>query len=103
MVEPISPKTIVPRSLATSKLEQSRKMRPEVQHSQMVQDLQKNDVKRQQRVNKPNQAEYKRINEEEDESNKKNNDGQQGDEEECSKEDKKEEMVGRGNYIDIKV
>ncbi len=103
MVEPINPKTILPRSLDISRLEQSRKNRPTLEHNQLAQDLQQKRVVEEERVNEYEKTEHKKI-KDEDQNHKKNDEK----EEEKSKQDLQEEEEGlkkikRGHYIDIKV
>ena len=103
MVEPISPKTIVPRSLETSKLEQNRKVRPEVLHTQVVNELQKKDVKREQQVNKSEKSEHKKVDDEEEKRNPTGDADQKDEKEEYEESKEKEKNRVRGSYIDIKV
>ncbi|PRX33647.1 hypothetical protein BX659_103174 [Orenia metallireducens] len=108
MVEPINPKTILSRSLDVSKLEQSRKAKPNIYQNQLQQELEQKDVRKQDRVNKSEKTEHKKIKKEDDKKEKRRqkrkrrieNGNGDNEEEEGQNEAK---VLNAGRYIDIKV
>ncbi|TDX51904.1 hypothetical protein [Orenia marismortui] len=105
MVEPINPKTILPRSLQVSKLEQNRKMKPNVNYNQLSQDLQEKSVKKRERVKKSEETEYKKIKDEEKSKQQKRHNNKRNEDEETDDNQAKKDknLVSRGRHIDIKV
>ncbi|WP_408954526.1 hypothetical protein [Natroniella sp. ANB-PHB2] len=101
MTEPITPKTTLPRSLKINQLEQERQNKPELDYNQVAQELNKKNIKKENRVNKSEETEHKQVEEEEEKAKQQNQ--EQESKEGAQEDDEQLFTKKRGSYIDIKI
>ncbi len=102
---PTSPKNIVPRSIRVNELEQLKKNQPEIQQDHASENLKKDNLKRQQQVNKSEESEYKKIRDQEQEGNNAKQQKEQEEKKQENEENNQEENIkeNKGTYLDIKI
>ncbi|MCK8816503.1 hypothetical protein MWH28_03865 [Natroniella sulfidigena] len=101
MTEPITPKTTLPRSLRINQLEQERQNKPDSDYNQVAQELKKENIKQENRVNKSEETEYKQVDDEDEKAQEQKQ--EQESKEEAEEDDEQLPSKKRGSYIDIKV